>query len=190
MKELIVPPFTVRYFDYGAHCTDIQDGDILAIEHTTIFAGVIRFGQRLNSIFHKDLRPFVWCNHWAIVRHGDDGHDISEMGPRGYERRDLINYAAKRYAVVRISATPEQVAVMMDDDIACENIAYGFVQYVPLAIDCLSGLAFFAGYGDTAFCSQDVTQKSIALGLWPNRSPAGTFPMHLAQWFGVRWPTR
>lgn len=186
-SALRVPPVTLRYFDAGQHCGDAVDADWVLVEHTTITAHTIGFGQRLNAIFHPDLRSFTWCRHMAWVRHGEDGHDLSEMGPRGHERTDLETYVARRYVVAHFEASDEQRALACLDDIACAEIDYGFVQYAPLAVDSLTGLAFFAGYGSTKVCSTHTTELAIPLGLWPDRSPDATFPMHCAKWVNARW---
>jgi hypothetical protein len=164
---------------------DPHDGDIVLVQHSSLMSRAIKFGQWVSTIFHPDLRPFAWCSHSAFVAFGTDGFNLSEMKAGGHQRRSLADYQAVRYCVVHMEATDDQRTAACLDDVACSNISYGWFEYLFLFIDALTGGAFFGGFGTMMFCSQHTTQLAIALGLWPDRSPAAVFPMHQAKWFNA-----
>ena len=185
MRSLRVPPHTLRWYAEGAHCVDPQNGDLVLVAHSTFLARVIRFGQRLLAVFHPEYRGFTWANHSALVRFGDDGFNLSEMGPRGHERRDLKDYQAKLYCVVHFEMSGAQVETVTLNDYSCKDIEYGFAQYPPMIFDCFTGGALWAGWGDAMICSTHTTECLMGGGLWPDVPAGGVFPARQAMWVGA-----
>ena len=177
-----VPAFSIRWYPEGASCLDPKDGDIVLVDHGTFFDRLISWGEAVMALSQRELRPYRWCAHTALIRKGPDGN-LSEMGPRGHERRDLSHYAHRLYAVVSIEMSDEARAEIAEADFLCADAAYGWLQYLPLAINALSGCRFYAGWGDAIICSTHVSMCSRPSGFFPGRQDAAMAPIHLAALF-------
>jgi hypothetical protein len=89
--KLVVPPHTVRFFEVGQHCDDAKSGDFFLVHHATIASDATELGQEIEK-FHDPIEGYTWCTHTAFAR---DKYTLSEMGFRGYERRDILDYKHK-----------------------------------------------------------------------------------------------
>ncbi len=181
--DLIVPPFSLRWFEAGEHCDDAQPGDILLINHGTPVSEAIDLGQKALSITEPDLLPFTWCTHDAFSR--GDGL-LSEMGFRGYERRQLLDYKHHLYAVGHFDVSDEARARALGYDDAMAGIDYGWAEYLPLILDGLTGAKFEGSWGNAVICSTHLTLVLMALGLFPDRLPGSVVPARTALWLGAR----
>ena len=182
----VVPAHSVRWFAAGEHCDDASAGDLLLVDHGTIPDLLIGFGERVAGLFDRTLKPFAWCRHTAFVR---PNGVVSEMGFKGHELRFLDEYAARLYAVVHFdAATPEQILASLAADDSLHGTEYGWASYPPLVLDCLTGARFGAAWGSTMICSTHVTMVAMPLGLFPDRQPGGTMPVHVAHWLGASPP--
>lgn len=187
--RLIVPTHSLRWFPKGEHCHDAQPGDELIVRHHTVFADAIAIGQEAMALTQPELRGYTWPDHDAFV-HGDvDGRTVvSEMGPRGYERRDLFDYVDKLYAVVHYDVSDELRANAVAFDNACSEIDYGWDEYVDDILDGLTHAKFSGSWGDNIICSTHLTLVTMALGFMPALNPNEVIPAHRAMWLGARQP--
>ncbi len=185
---LYIPPCTVRWFPEGVHCADAVDGDLVLVKHPTIWADAISAGQHALVLTHPQLEGYTWLDHSAIVR----GHDgdlrtmLSEMGPRGYERRTLFDYHASLYCVVHFECSAIQREAAMRNDQACADVDYGWLEFAADIIDGLTDTEFVGSWGDSIICSVHCTLVLMGLGLFPNLNPAKVLPANLANWTGAK----
>lgn len=178
---LIVPPVTVRFYEAGESCPDPQDGDFLCVDHGSAADVLIGMGQNLEARLEPELHGFTWCHHMAYLR----GGAVSEMGWRGYERRDFETYRKRLYAVARFDVSAEQIATANSFDIACERVQYNYLDYLPLVIDGLTHAEFAATIGDDLICSAHTTLVAGGLGLFPDRPASLIIPARFAMWVGA-----
>jgi hypothetical protein len=179
----------LRWFDEGQHCTDPVDGDIILVRHVGDLATGIAIGESvLAHTTQKELLGYTWLDHSAIIRLIDGVWMVSEFGPRGWELRDLEDYADKMYCVVHVRMTAAQRDVVLDFDDSCHDATYGWIQYVPIVIDGLTGLKFIGGWGNTMICSTHVCYCYMGGGFFPAFQPQRVIPAHLALWFGASVP--
>jgi hypothetical protein len=185
--QLRVPPHIVRYFDKDERCEDAVDGDIVVIRHDTIFAKVIAEAQKLENKLHHNLDGFTEYDHTAFVRGKDENGRImlSEMGPRGYERRQIWDYDHLFYAVIHYEVSDELRTNGVLNDIACSNVDYGWSQYIGDVIDGIDNGKFSITFGDAIVCSCHVTLCAMAMGLMPDRPPSDVIPALIAKWHGA-----
>jgi hypothetical protein len=182
--KLLLPQFTVRWYFEGEECTDSQDGDIFLIDHGTFFDTVIKDMQDVLALSEPELDGYTWCAHVAIRNGKMSGLDaLSEMGPRGHERRTVSGYKHHVYAVVSFSVERDDRMTACEFDDACSGLDYGWLEYPPFAFDDLTGAKFACTWGDTIICSTHVTMCAMGLGLFPDRPPAMVAPARMALWF-------
>jgi hypothetical protein len=187
---LTVPPHSVRWFEKGEHCADAVDGDLLLVRHHTLLADAISAGQEALLLTQPDLEGFTWNDHCAIIR----GHDsslrtmVSEMGPRGYERRPLFDYQAELYAVVHFDVSTMQRETACLFDAACASVDYGWLEYLDLIVDGVTNAKFAGSWGDAIICSTHCALVLMGLGLFPDREPSNVIPAHFSLWTGARRP--
>lgn len=185
---LYVPPCSVRFFPEGEHCNDAVDGDLLIVKHSTIWADAISAGQHALALTHPEFAGYTWGDHSAIVR----GHDadlrtmLSEMGPRGYERRALFDYQAHLYAVIHFECSAVQRVAAMRNDLACADVDYGWLEFAADILDGLIDAEFVGSWGDSIICSVHCTLVLMAMGLFPDVNPAKAIPANLALWTGAK----
>ena len=187
--KLVVPTCTVRYFPEGQHCHDALDGDLMLVDHGTFLDRTIEKAQEALELTEPDLNGFTWCAHSAIVRGEIDGRTaVSEMGPRGFERRALFDYVARFYAIVSFDVYQEQVNQAMTFDESCEGLYYGWLEYPALILDGLTGAKLSCAWGDALMCSTHCTYVLMGLGLFPDREACSVVPARLALWCGAKPP--
>ena len=188
-----VPAFSIRWYASGEHCSDPSPGDWILVDHGTDVDRAVGIGEWLTAhLSDRALLPFVWCRHAGLVYSTSDpitGPIVSEMGPGGHERRALRSYRARLYAVVHFEMADVQREAVLAVDDACAGIGYGWLQYLPLTIDGLTGAAFSGSWGNTMICSTLVAFCSIAGGFVPDRAADRVIPAHLARYVDARPPT-
>lgn len=185
--KLIVPPHEVRWFPEGEHCTDAEPGDLFIVRHNTVFADAIAAGQRvLAHTTEPELRGFTWGDHVAFSRPANNGiPTLSEMGPKGYERRPVYDYVAHLYAVVHFDVTDEQRKQAMAYDDACSGVTYGWAEYLPIIIDGLTSAEFAGSWGDAIICSTHLSIVLAGLGFFVDRPATAVIPAHFSYWTGA-----
>jgi hypothetical protein len=181
--QLIVPPHTVDYFPPGVECTDPQNGDLFLVDHGTTIDKLVGVGQAIEAELEPELKDFTWCRHTAYFRDGM----VSEMGPRGYERRLLSDYAAHQYARVRFQVSAEALARCDSYDVACSDVEYDFGAYASLVLDGITHSEFEVMLGDDLICSAHCALVLVGLGLFPDRAVRIVIPARLGMWLGARW---
>jgi hypothetical protein len=186
--RLIVPSFTLRWFPKGEHCYDSTSGDELIVRHHTVMADAISIGQEAMALTRPELRGYTWPDHDAFIHLGGPGAIVSEMGPRGYERRGLKDYQDELYAVVHYDVSDELRANAVAFDNACSEIDYGWDEYVDDILDGLTHAKFAGSWGDNIICSTHLTLVTMALGFMPALNPDQVVPAHRAMWLGARQP--
>lgn len=185
--RLIVPNHSVRWYPPGQHCVDAQTGDELLVKHSTIFADAITAGQEAMAVTRPQLRGYTWPDHDAFIRGSKDGRTmVSEMGPRGYERRPLYDYVAHLYCVVHYTATDEQRGAAAAFDDACSGVDYGWDEYLADILDGITHLKFAGSWGDNIICSTHLTLVTMAMGFMPAFTPSAVVPAHRAMWLGAK----
>jgi hypothetical protein len=179
---LLVPPKSlIDWFPAGEHCEDAADGDFILVNHGTIEDKLVGAGQSLESKLQPSLEGFTWCRHVAYSR----GGLVSEMGPRGYERRELTDYQAELYARVRFNVGIDAVARSNAFDQACTGVKYDWGIYASLIVDGLSWSDFRLAAGDRLMCSAHATLLSMGQGLFPDRAAEIVIPARFAMWCGA-----
>lgn len=181
------PPRTIRWFPAGAHCSNLQPGDLVLVAHATGVARIIRWGQRLavwrGNIFRpkrrKILDAFTWANHAGI---GLDGNVLSEQIGKGNRQTPLDYYAAKTYAVVHFDVDSAQRQAALDMALAFDGVKYGWLSIFGIALDILTGMRLTIGSGRRFICSAMAAQCLVALGLRPDKLLEGVMPMDLARY--------
>jgi hypothetical protein len=181
--SLVVPPCTVRVFLKGEHCEDARPGDFLLVDHGTAASDVLKLGQEIELPKDPGIADFLWCTHTAFMH---DSRTVSEMGFLGYERRLLETYRARDYAVVSFEAAPEQLAASIDFDDACQNLDYGWSEYLPIILEAVDRGEFAGSWGDGVVCSVHATLLAMAQGLFPDRWASLVYPALFASWTGAR----
>jgi len=185
----IVPPHSVRFFDYDVACVDAAPGDWLLVDHGTGVSKGIEIGQSIiAATTQKDLRDFTWPDHSAFVTEDNGQILVSEMGPRGHELRPLSAYKAKRYAVVHFDVSDEARALALKFDRAMWDAEYGYLQYLALLINGTLAISIDLSCGNSVICSTHVTTVSAPMGFFPGRLAQSVMPAHLAKYTNARWP--
>ena len=188
--QLVVPPFSVRYFAEGENCNDSVDGDLYLIDHGTLADDAIKLAQEALCLTEPELAGFTLCAHTAFRRGSIDGRDaLSEMGFHGFERRTVYNYKHHNYAVVHFDVSDEKRSTSVTNDEACEGLSYGWAEYPFLALDDITGAKLACSWGDSIICSTHCTMDLMGLGLFPDRPPAMVVPARMALWFSATSPT-
>lgn len=188
---LRVPPHSVRWFKEGEHCADPRTGDLLLVDHLGPVARAITVGEWALQLTQKYLRDYTWCDHSAIISHGGEGGQqpiVSEMGPHGHEMRALETYRHRLYAVVNFDVDDDARAQAVANDVACRDVEYGYVQYLAMMLNGLTGARLSVSWGSSIICSTHATLCLMGLGLFPDRQPASVAPCHLAWWTGAQQP--
>ena len=196
-----VAPHTVRFYESGATCADPVSGDVIIVDHNTFVAKAISFGEGLLEWRDRSLKGFTWCDHVAFIRQAGE-HDllylqdqrryarkdefvVSEMAFHGHQFRSLAAYQPRLYAVVHFDVPDEARAAVLNADRRCSKVKYGFLQYAPLVIDCLSGAKWAGSYGDTMICSTEVALCATNLYWFFDLQPSGVMPCHVARLVGA-----
>lgn len=179
---MIVPPYTVRFFEAGEHCDDASPGDWLLVNHGTFASLAIKEGQDLLVATQPELEGFTWCTHTGMLHSGGPDAIISEMGFAGYERRGLIDYKARLYAIVHFAVSDEARATAVAFDDAMKGAKYGWTEYVPFMIDGITGGQFSGSWGDSVICSVHVVLASLGFGFFPAELPTRAVPARMAFW--------
>jgi len=183
---LVVPAFTIEWYEAGQDCTDATDADLLLIDHGTWADDAIKLGQEALTITEPDLKGFTWCAHTAVVRGTiDDLTAVSEMGFGGYERRQLFDYKHHVYAKVHFNVSDELRATAVSNDVSCQGLDYGWLEYPALVTDGLTGAKLACTWGTAIICSTHCSLVLMGLGLFPDRPPAMVVPARMALWFGA-----
>jgi hypothetical protein len=180
--KLVVPPCTVRFFEVGEHCEDAKAGDFFLVHHGTLASDAIELGQEIEKA-HDPIEGYTWSTHTAFAR---DKYTLSEMGFRGYERRDILDYKHKLYAVVHFDSSAAQVQASLDFDDACQGLEYGYQEYVGLMLEAIDRDVFAGSWGDAVVCSVHTTLVAMALGLFPDRWASLVYPALWAYWTGAK----
>ena len=196
-----VAPHTVRFYESGATCPDPVSGDVIIVDHNTFIAKGISFSEGLLTLQDKTLKGYTWCDHVAFIRQTGDGEllylqdqkryahygefVVSEMAFHGHQYRSLDAYQTRIYAVVHFDVSDEARTAVLDADRRCARVHYGFLQYAPLVVDCLSGAKWAGSYGDTMICSTEVALCATNLYWFFNLQPSGVMPCHVAQLVGA-----
>lgn len=187
--KLIVPPHTTRWFPEGEEIVGAVDGDLLLVDHGTWEDELIKIGQDALAITETDLHGYTWCAHDALVRGTIDGQTaVSEMGFHGYERRPILDYTKHNAALIHFDVSDEARATCVAYDEACEGVEYDWFEYVPFALDGLTGAKLSCAWGDTIICSTHVTMCLMGLGLFPDRPPTWVVPARTALWCRAEKP--
>jgi hypothetical protein len=126
---------------------------------------------------------YTWSTHTAFAR---DKYTLSEMGFRGYERRDILDYKHKLYAVVHFDSSAAQVQASLDFDDACQGLEYGYQEYVGLMLEAIDRDVFAGSWGDAVVCSVHTTLVAMAQGLFPDRWASLVYPALWAYWTGAK----
>jgi hypothetical protein len=176
--ELIVPPVSIRFYEAGLDCEDPKDGDFLIVDHGTLVDEFIGAGQRLEAKFDSALEGFTWARHVAYYRDGQ----VSEMGFRGWERRDFETYRKRLYAIARFDVSAERIATANSYDLACKDVEYALLDYAPLVVDGLTHQEFVLTLNDDLICSAHATLVAMGLGLFPDRPASIVIPARFALW--------
>ena len=175
------------FYEAGEPMTDVREGDFILVKHADLFADAIEKGLTLEGILHLELRGFTWLDHCGFVRNDLAGTPwISEMGPKGYERRDPALYQDELCARVRFNVSDEKIATACSYDEACEGIEYGWELYLPMILNGIDGGKFIGSWGDALVCSVHVTLLSMGLGLFPDRPASMVDPARFAMWLGAK----
>ena len=183
---LVIPSLSIRWYPAGEHCADPQTGDILLVDHGTLASAVVEDLEKVASWREPGLRPYAWCGHAAIIRTDlPNGPTVSEMGFKGYERRPLADYRARRYAVVNFDAVAEQRLAAAQFDDAMAGADYGWLEYPAMGLDDLTGLQLSVSNADHLVCSAATMIVAGALGFMGDRLPVRTEPMRIAYWVGA-----
>ena len=162
-------------------------GHEILVKHKTIFADAISVGQDTMVLTHPELQGFTWLDHCAFVRPTSNGQTmVAEMGPRGYERRPLLDYVAEEYCVVHYEVSDEQRTAAVNFDNSCSSVDYGWLEYIGDILDGISGLKFVGSWGDNIICSTHLTMVTMALGFMPALMPNAVIPAHRALWLGAK----
>lgn len=184
--KLIIPPHTIEWYPAGVDCTNSVDGDLFLIDHGTWNDDIIKFGQEALTFTEPELKGYTWCAHSAIRRGTVDGvAALSEMGWRGYERREVHKYRHHLYAKVHFEVSDELRAHAVMNDEACDELTYGWVEYPPIIVDGLTGATLACTWGDSLICSAHCTMVLMGLGLFPDRPPSMIVPARMAFWVGA-----
>jgi len=186
---LVVPNHTVRWYAEGEHCTDPQNCDIILVDHGTVASTLVEDAEKLGTIREPELRPYTWCGHAGVIRTGlasSIGPMVSEMGFRGYERRPLETYRARRYAVVSLWAVREQRLAAAKFDDAMQGADYGWLEYPAMAVDDVFGTQLAVSESDHVVCSAHTMLVASALGFFGDRLAIRTEPMRIAMWLDVK----
>jgi len=187
---LIVPPFTIKWFGPGEHCTDAVDADLLLIDHGTWEDRAIEYAQDALLLTEPELKGYTWCAHNAIIRgkNAEDRTMVSGMGPGGYERRPLYDYKHHLYAVIHFEVNEDLRANAVQYDEACVNLDYGWSQYLFIGVDDLTGVKLACSCGGAIICSTHATLVEMGLGLFPDRPPSLVVPARMALWCDAKVP--
>ena len=185
---MLVPEHTIRWYGVGETCTDPVNGDIMLVKHKTLMGDAIAEAQKVLVITEPELKGYTWNNHSAFIRWQDSRPFVSEMGPKGYERRPLLGYEHELYCIINLQCAPAQRNQSLLSDQACEGLDYGWLEYLPFVLDGLTWAKFSASWGDAIICSTYVTLLAMAMGLFPDREPNGVAPCHLSLWFDAKPP--
>ena len=187
LMQLRLPPFTVGWYPAGIDCTDSVDGDLFLIDHGTWEDDAIQLAQKALLLTEPDLEGFTWCAHTAFRRGAFAGEEmLSEMGPRGYERRPVKDYHHRLYAKVHFEVEDAPRLNAVSNDFCCEGLEYGWEQYPVLALDDLTGAKLACGWGDAIICSTHCVLVLMGLGLFPDRPPSTVVPARMALWTGAK----
>ncbi len=186
---LVVPNHHIRWYDKGEHCTDPQNCDIILVDHGTVASTLVEDAEKLGAWREPELHPYTWCGHAGIIR-TDLGVTpmVSEMGFKGYERRDLEEYRARRYAVVSLLAVREQRLAAAKFDDAMQGADYGWLEYPAMALDDVLGTQLSVSNADHVVCSAHTMLVASALGFFGDRLAVRTEPMRIAFWLGALPP--
>lgn len=187
--SLVIPPHTIRWYEKGEHCTDPQSGDIILVDHGTIASNLIEEIEKMATVRESDLKGYTWCGHTAIIR-TDLGPTpiVSEMGFKGYERRELETYKARRYAVVNFDVVDAQRIAACAFDDSMKDADYGWVEYPAIVLDDVTGLQLDVSWSDHLICSAATMIVGSALGFMGSRLATRTEPMRIAMWLGAKYP--
>jgi hypothetical protein len=185
---LIIPPFTMDWYPEGVDCTDAADADLFLIDHGTWEDRVIEEAQEILLLTEPDLKGFTWCAHNAIARGSNAAglKMLSEMGPSGFERRPIYEYKHHVYARVHFLVGDELRGNAVKYDEACENLDYGWSQYLFDGLDDITGIKLACSLGDALICSTEATLVMMGLGLFPDRPPSLIVPARTALWFNAK----
>jgi hypothetical protein len=184
---LVVPRHKLRWYEEGEAALDVRDGDTILVRHTTEFARLISAGQKALTVTQPELRGFTWCDHTAKIRGSIHGWPaVSEMGPRGYERRSIRDYDDELLCRVRWLVSDESIKRACAYDFCFTGIDYGWLEYLPAIIDGVTDAKLVGSWGDATICSGHVTMCDMGLGLFPDRPPNAVIPAHIAMWVDAR----
>lgn len=182
-----VAPHSTRWFGPGEHCADPRDGDVLIVDHGTVWSRVLIFTARLFAWLHPSLRAFVWCDHIAFIRMVNGVPFVSEMGPTGHRLRALAHYQSRLYCIVTFAVSDEDRGRVVAADERLGALEYGWGEYPAQAVNGITGL-HLAVTGRAMDCS-----AAVALCGWNiywnlNGPPQANAPWDMARAVGAARP--
>lgn len=180
----VVPSSTYAIFPAGTPITGAQAGDLVLVRHKGVLPKLIRLGQAIR--YRGKLRPYVWCNHSAII--SSPGWLI-EQGARGGVLSRTADYTAEDVAVVRIAMSSTDRAHVVAFAQWTLGIGYGYFSIAAIVWDLLTGFHLSGGSGLRLICSAAAARALEHGGAFiPDRAPETIMPADLARLFGVVIP--
>ena len=180
-------PVSLRWYEAGEHCADPIPGDVILVDHLTLLAKAISGGETIEShLWRKDLKGFTWLDHCGIIRNDSGEFMVSEMGPRGHELRPLIDYQARLYCVAHFDVTDDERNLVLASDADLVGIDYGWVQYLALIANGLSGTNISLALGDAIICSTAVARCAENIYFVFDRPAEDLIPSDIAKMVGAQ----
>lgn len=186
---LRVPPFTRSWSLAGQPLNVTDEADLILVRHNSLWASLIAHAQMLGEIAHPEWRGYTWANHVGVSRRMPDGTmAVSEMGPRGYERRSVAEYVERDACVLHFDVSDELRANAVANDEAMSGIDYGWLSFLPDALAVFSHEDLAVTAQNHIVCSAHGTLVMMGLGLFPALVPTAVIPVHLTMWTDSRLP--
>jgi uncharacterized protein YycO len=155
---------------------EIRPGDFILVKKDSFYHRLVEFGQRL-----RFPRIYAVWTHAALVV--DGWGSLIEAEGNGVISNTISEYTEKDYVYVRIKATAEDRAEVVNYAKSCLGNKYGWGSIVCIGLCLLTGLKISVGFHKTMICSGLVAAALARTETIFPIDDRSITPAALAQWY-------
>lgn len=171
-------PVTECHYPAGEAATNLQAGDVILTGVKS--QGIISYAIKLGAWLRGFRGEYLTVSHAALVL--NSAGDIAEAEATGVKRGNVSKYDPADIIVLHglvPDAHDQAQVVKYAESVLAARTKYGYVEFVFLAIYCLTGCSVIALRIGTAICS-GFACDALTRGDWIwSRPPFAMMPQHL-----------
>src|SRR5437763_10913707 len=144
-----MPGYRVDHYPPGHSATEFEPGDFILTHRKHLVSRLIRVAQKIRG---RERRYSYWSHAAVIV---DAGGSLVEAETRGVIRRNLSEYEAREYHLVRLGDSADerdrrQVVAFAESLV---GQPFGFLDLFSVGLSLLTGARINVSYDSHLMCS-------------------------------------